>query len=68
MIPRLATGHENNPSPPWGRGWPATALSPAVAGRVRGSAFYFQGSEEAAFDCGSPALRNPVVEFRNEGG
>jgi hypothetical protein len=24
------------PSPPWGRGWTATALSPAGAGRVRG--------------------------------
>jgi len=24
------------PSPPWGRGWTATALSPAVEGRVRG--------------------------------
>jgi hypothetical protein len=26
------------PSPPWGRGWPAPALSSAGAGRVRGSA------------------------------
>ena len=36
---RSALGMEmnNQPSPPWGRGWPATALSPAVAGRVRGS-------------------------------
>jgi len=25
------------PSPPWGRGWPATALSAAAAGGVRGS-------------------------------
>jgi hypothetical protein len=28
---------EKIPSPPWGRGWTATALSSAVAGRVRGS-------------------------------
>jgi hypothetical protein len=32
----------NLPSPPWGRGWPATALSSAVVGRVRGSPFSWQ--------------------------
>jgi hypothetical protein len=30
-------GIRSLPSPPWGRGWTATAFSPAVAGRVRGS-------------------------------
>ena len=28
---------KSRPSPPWGRGWPAPALSSAGAGRVRGS-------------------------------
>jgi len=28
---------KTQPSPPWGRGWPAPAFSPAGAGRVRGS-------------------------------
>ena len=42
MILRLTTFHENSgigtqPSPPWGRGWPAPAFSSAGAGRVRGS-------------------------------
>jgi NADH-quinone oxidoreductase subunit M len=30
-------GIRSSPSPAWGRGWTATAFSPAVAGRVRGS-------------------------------
>ena len=28
---------KSRPSPPWGRGWPASALSSAGAGRGRGS-------------------------------
>jgi len=35
---RSAEFRLTSPSPPWGRGWPATAFSSASAGRVRGSA------------------------------
>ena len=35
------------PSPPWGRGWTATALSPASAGRVRGSSRFERGVQTA---------------------
>jgi hypothetical protein len=34
-LARAMAGAEDQPSPA-GRGWPATALSPAAAGRVRG--------------------------------
>jgi len=52
---RVAPTTAFQPSPPWGRGWTATALSSAVAGRVRGFA---SGREHNGRPQGSPLRRS----------
>jgi hypothetical protein len=64
MILRLTTFHENigigiQPSPPWGRGWPAPAFSPGGAGRVRGSpeaSAVFMAKNLGSYKRGSPTV------------
>jgi hypothetical protein len=65
MIFRLTTHNENEkqPSLPWGRGWAAAALSPADAGRVRGSwSSTFMAAKSlrspGAFNCSDSSLRS----------
>jgi hypothetical protein len=49
MILRLATLDENGPLPLGGEGGLQPAFSSAGAGRVRGSARHFHGSEESQY-------------------
>jgi hypothetical protein len=52
--------------PPWGRGWPATAPSPAGAGRVRGFQNVFGGwkfSEARSFALRQPADQSKSFHF-----
>jgi hypothetical protein len=67
MIRRLTTFHENSgigtqPSPPWGRGWPAPALSSAGEGRVRGSP-EASAILMAAKNLGSCSFNKPLRSF-----
>jgi hypothetical protein len=60
---------KNQPSPPWGRGWPATAPSSAGAGRVRGARPGSIASSHEVFTQGPEELKlsSPSTDGQGHG-